>query len=106
MAGAPKGNKNALKHGLYAVRTEIVTIEDPQVRKATFAVAYLQDVIDRLYEQIRTARGEELCRLSNALCLATTALFNGHRTISYLTGGMTPMEEALRELQALEFSED
>src|SRR5512143_3591307 len=102
MAGAPKGNKNALKHGLYAVRTEIVTVEDPQIRKATFAVTYLEDVIDRLYAQIMRAQGEELCRLANALCLATAALFNGHRTISYLTGGMTPMEDALRELRALD----
>ena len=106
MAGAPKGNKNALRHGLYAARMEIVTVDDPEVRKAAFAVTYLEDVIDRLYTQIMSAEGDELCRLSSTLCLATTALFNGHRTINFLTGGATPMEQALKELKALAFEED
>jgi len=106
MPGAPTGNKNALKHGLYAGRTEIITMEDPQVRKATFAIHYLENAIDEIYARMMQAKGLEFTRLANTLSLATTALFNGHRTLSYLTGGMTPMEEALRELRALDFKED
>ncbi len=104
--GAPEGNKNALRHGLYAGRTQIVRVEDPQVRKATFAVIYLEQAIDEIHARMMVARGDEFCRLANTLSLATTALFNGHRTLSYLTGGMTPMEDALRELRALDFHED
>ncbi len=104
--GAPKGNKNAIKHGIYAGRTQIITLEDPQARKATFAVVYLENAIDEIYARMMAAQGDEFCRLANTLSLAVTALFNGHRTLSYLTGGMTPMEDALRELEALDFSED
>ena len=106
MAGAPKGNKNALKHGLYTRRTQIVTVEDPQVRKATFAIRHLENAIDEIYARMMEARGDEFARLANALSVATTALFNGHRTIRYLAGGTTPMEQALRELKGLDFSED
>ncbi len=106
MAGAPQGNRNALRHGLYAGRTQVVTIADPQTRKATFAVLYLEQAIDEIYARMMEAQGAEFCHLANTLSLATTALFNGHRTLSYLTGGMTPMEDALRELKALDFGED
>jgi hypothetical protein len=107
MVGAPKGNKNALKHGLYAGRGK--RIEEPvdgQVRKATFAILHLEQAIEAIYKRMMKADRDEFTRLANTLSLATTALFNGHRTLSYLTGGMTPMEEALRELRALDFSED
>ena len=106
MAGAPKGNKNALKHGFYAGKKQVVTIDDPHVRKATFAIQHLEQAIDEIYTRMMAAQGEQFARLANTLSLATTALFNGHRTIGYLTGGITPMEEALRELQALDFAED
>src|SRR5512135_3048653 len=103
---APKGNKNALKHGLYAGRDAAITLEDPQLRKASFAIQYLENAIDQIYGRLMEAKGEEFTRLANALASATTALFNGHRTISYLTGGMTPLEDALRELRELNFGED
>ena len=104
--GAPKGNKHALKHGLYAERAEIVRLDDPRVRKATLAVLRLEQAIEEIYARMMEAEGDEFARLANTLSLAATALFNGHRTISFLTGGMAPVEEALRELEALDFSED
>jgi hypothetical protein len=106
MAGAPKGNKNALKHGLYAGRKTIVTVVNVQVRKPSFAITYLEDAIDEIHARMMEAEGEEFTRLANALSLATTSLFNGHRTMAYLMGGMAPVEDALRELRALDFGED
>src|SRR5512140_3618268 len=105
MTGAPIGNKNALKHGLYAVRGKVM-VEDPRLRKPTFAIQYLEEAIDEIYVRMMKAQGDEFTRLANALSVATTALFNGHRTNSYLSGGMTPLEDALRELKALDFGED
>ncbi len=104
--GAPKGNKNGLKHGLYAARTEVVALKHPKVRNAAFAILYLEQAIDEIHARLMRADGDEFPRLANSLSLAVTALFNGHRTISFLTGGMTPMEDALNELKALNFSED
>ncbi len=106
MPGAPQGNKNALKHGLYAARPEVVTLEDPHVRNAAFAILYLEQAIDEIHARLMQAEGDDFPRLANSLSLAVTALFNGHRSISYLTGGMSPMEDALNELKALNFAED
>jgi hypothetical protein len=118
MAGAPKGNKNALKHGLYAkkvVRGEVVDAPpgslalakaDETQRGLEAAIRYLQDVMDVTYARLKRADGEEFARLANTLSLAATALFNGYRTVAYLTGGIAPVDEALKELQALGFEED
>ena len=106
MAGAPKDNKNALKHGLYAGRKKRVTTTEAEVRKAIFAILHLEEAIDEIHRRMMQADDDRFTRLAHTLALATTALFNGHRTLAYLTGGMTPMEEALRELSALDFSED
>lgn len=117
MAGAPKGNKNALKHGLYAkkvIRGEIVEgglavrgreANDAQQSLLT-AIRYLEDVIDVTYARLKRAEGEEFTRLANTLSLAASALFNGHRTVAYLMGGMNPVDDALKELAALGFAED
>ncbi len=94
---APKDNDKPLAH-------------DPQtdraLQKASFAIPYLEDAIDEIYARLLQARGAEFTRLANALSRAATALFHAHRTLSALTGGATPMEEALRELEALDFHED
>ncbi len=121
MPGAPKGNKNALKHGLYASQQHLPVIEGAVVEDADAAaggtqalrlrgpeaaIRYLEDVMDQIYARMRGAEGEEFTRLANALSLAATSLFAGHRTVAFLTGGVTPVEEALRELEALDFEED
>ena len=62
--------------------------------------------MDEIFARLKQAEGEEFTRLANALSLAATSLFNGHRTVAYLTGGMSPVEEALKELEALDFEED
>ena len=106
MAGAPKGNKNALKHGLYAGKRAIVTVVEGDVRRLTFAIRYLENAIDKLHGRMMEAEGEELTRLGNTLSSATAALCNVHRTMAYLAGGMTPIDDALKELMDLKFTED
>ena len=106
MPGAPKGNKNAWKHGLRAAKREIVAVDSPEVRKITFTIRRLEESIDVICARMAEAQGDEFTKLANALSGATTALFNGHRTMSYLTGGMTPLEDALKELSTLDFGED
>ena len=106
MAGAPRGNTNALKHGLYAGLRQRAPLSEAQIRKATFAILHLEQVIDAIQERMKEADTDEFVRLANALSLASTALFNGHRTISYVSGLQTPMEEALKELKGLKLAED
>ena len=136
MPGAPKGNKNALKHGLYASKPEVIVVQgtvedDPSTslplqglrRSAPFGspqgrqgdgslrgpertIRYLEEMIDEVFARVKRAEGEEFTRLANTLSLAATSLFNGHRTVAYLTGGMTPVEDALKELGVLDFEED
>ncbi len=80
--------------------------DDPQVEKVLFAIEKLTLLIEAIYQRLDAAEGMEFARLSNSLSQATTALFNGHRTLNDLTGGLSPMEEALKELKSLDFSED
>ncbi len=82
-------------------------LTNSQLAQATIAaIVHLEKAIERIDERMQTAEGDEFTRLANALSRAVTALFNGHRTISYLTGSTTPLDEALRELKALAFEED
>ena len=106
MAGAPKGNKNAMKHGLYCGRTAILTTIEANSRNPEFAIRHLEDTIDEICRRMKEADGELFTRLANTLSLATTALFNGHRTMAYLNGGMSPIDDALKELMGLDFAED
>lgn len=106
MTGAPKGNRNSSLHGAGSRPGSIVEADEAQVRSATLAILHLQQVIDAIRARMMEAEGDEFVRLANSMSLAVTALFNGHRTIRYLTGGMTPMEKALQELKGLEFGED
>lgn len=106
MAGAPKGNHNALKHGLWAKKTAVLVLQPRTLRNPSIAIQHLEDVIEAIAARLERAQGEEFTRLANSLSLATTALFNGHRTIAFLTGGVTPVEEAVKELEALRFDED
>jgi hypothetical protein len=116
MAGAPKGNKNALKHGLWAkkakadilVGSDALAVVEGKERQQSLlrAIRYLEDVMDVTYARLKRADGEEFTRLANTLSLAATSLFNGHRTVAYLMGGVTPVEDALKELAALGFAED
>ncbi len=79
---------------------------EPELRDPTFAIRHLEQLIDSLYARLQASDGDDFARLANCLARAVTALFQCHRILRYLSSGTTPMEEALRELSALEFSED
>ncbi len=76
------------------------------LRAPATAVRYLEEAIDEIFARMKEAEGEEFARLANTLSFAATALFNGHRTIAFLTGGVAPVEDAIKELEALKFDED
>ncbi len=76
-------------------------------RPPEFALTYLEDALDRIYTHLLAAESaDELMRLSRALSVCTTALFNAHRIAHLLSGGAGVMEEALKALGELEFDED
>ncbi len=79
----------------------------PAPREPSFALTYLEDALDRIYTHLLAAESaDELMRLSRALSVCTTALFNAHRIARLLSGGAGVMEEALKALGELEFDED
>ncbi len=116
--GAPKGNHNALKHGLFSKHEAGLVVIQPSrpaglqpagstaLRDPAFAIPYLEQAIEAIGERLRVAQGEEFTRLANSLALATTALFNGHRTLAFLTGEVNQIDRAVKELETLEFDED
>ena len=102
--GKGKGNKNALKHGGYAKglkpdRETALTIEELLLR--------LSDVNDRLFLKLREATdNDEMIKLVHAFTANSVAIFNGYRTASFVSGSLTPIQEAHNELKTLEFDED
>ncbi len=76
-------------------------------RSPEFALLYLEDALDRVHTHLLAATdADELMRLSRALSVCTTALFNAHRIAHLLSGGAGVMEEALKALSELDFEED
>jgi hypothetical protein len=106
VAGALKTSKVVVKHRSAPKRAQVAPAADLHVRNATFAIMHLENAIDEIYARMMQADGDDFTRLANTLTHAITALFNGHRTLSYLTGGATPMDDALKELKSLDFAED
>lgn len=111
MAGARKGNQNARKHGLYAKARPSATLRasetgETPLHPPSFAMRYLEEAMEEIFARMEKARGQNFVRLANALSMAATSLFSGHRTMAYLSGGISPIEDAMKELQSLDFSED
>ncbi len=81
--------------------------ENHAPRDPSFAIAYLEAALDRIYAHLlRASEPDELMRLARALSICTTALFHAHRIAAGLSGASTPLDDALRELGALGFDED
>lgn len=102
--GVKPGNKNALKHGAYTkgekkTAKKMRTIEDHILR--------LEDVNDRIFDRLKGAGDtDEFVKLCAVFSTNSTAIFNGHRTLSFVSGSATPIQEAYNELKTLEFDED
>lgn len=76
-------------------------------RSPAFAIAYLEDALDRIHTRLLAASdADELMRLARALSVCATALFHAHRISAMLSGGSGPLDDALKELGQLEFDED
>ena len=101
--GAPKGNKNALKNGLYArhfTPAQRAGLQKMNPKDGTHEMYVLEAVIDDLFElhileteRVKALREagqpvdlEALTRLDNSLSLAITALNTTKRTHAFLNG--------------------
>ena len=117
--GAPKGNRNALKHGLYAKHYTAEELErlrkmrpdnyEPElgmIRTAVNNVFEIQVYIKKLAaEAMRTGQPvevEALAKITNSLSLALTALNTTARTQALFSGKDTSLnddfEQALNSL--------
>ena len=112
--GAPKGNKNALKHGLYAKHftpEERAGLQKMKPEDSTHEMYVLQVIINDLFEQhilerecVKKLREqgkkvdlEALTRLDNSLALAITALNGTKRTHALFKGTDATSNDAYDE---------
>ena len=121
--GAPKGNTNALKHGLYAkhfseedrVWLRVMAPGDLRhemymIRLATNGVFKIQQrILARLASEPGSSNSEDeaaLARMTNSLALALTALNTTARTYALFSGTDTtlndPLDEALGKLDVFQ----
>jgi uncharacterized protein YjcR len=112
--GAPKGNRNALKHGLYAKHftpEERAGLQKMKPEDSTHEMYVLQVIINDLFEQhilerehVKKLREqgrqvdlEALTRLDNSLALAITALNGTKRTHALFKGTDATSNDAYDE---------
>jgi hypothetical protein len=112
--GAPKGNKNALKNGLYAKHftpEEREGLRKMKLEDSSHEMSVLEVVIDDLFEQHIQERErlkmlqqqgqpvdrETLTKLDNSLALAITALNGTKRTHAQLNGTDRASNDAFDE---------
>ena len=97
-----KGNKNALKHGLYSKRfidANSLTIEQ---RKAM-----LDACIRKMFERFKTIQDmDAMSKCLNSISLAVTAANNCERTLAIVEGNYTPLEDVLNALKYLDPKDD
>jgi len=110
---APKGNRNALKHGLYANRIhrhEAARIGNLPVTDVNGEIAYLRAVVSRIalileknglsYRSITQLSGESLKTLSS-LDNALRTLLSYIRFHALLTGDLEEWEQEIDEARRL-----
>ena len=112
--GAPKGNTNALKHGLYAkhfspeeqTRLRKMSPEDyrHEIAMMRLAVSNLFQIQIQLHKMVEEALRdkqpcdvEALSKISNSLSLAVTALNTVARTHALFNGTDTSVNDAFEE---------
>ena len=112
--GAPKGNSNALKHGLYAKHfnpeevTELRRMSPDDYRHEIalmrVAVRNVFNIQKSLYEKMAGMQGdektkivEELAKITNSLATAVTALSTLGRTHAWLSGNDEEANDAFQE---------
>jgi hypothetical protein len=112
--GAPKGNTNALKHGLYAkpfspsdrARLRSMSPEDfrQEIEMLRITVGHLFEIHSRLHARLESQSAldqpslvDSLARVSNSLSLAMTTLNTTARTYALLTGTNASVNDAFEQ---------
>lgn len=104
---ALRGNKNALKHGGYAKKDKSAKDEKQKLRALENTIVRLEEVQDRIFDMIHSSNDvDQSVKLINAFSNNAIAIFSGHRTIQFVSGTATPIDEAFEELKTLDFDED
>ena len=105
-ASAPKGNTNALKHGLYArhfneaQRSGLKRMEWDDFRHEEFLQRVIAEGIFRLLNDLlagRTPDIDQVVKLANSLARCTVAAGTHARTHANLNGVDEPLGDALSE---------
>jgi hypothetical protein len=117
--GAPKGNTNALKHGLYAKKytpEEIAGLRNMSLTDFRHEYYMMRVVVDNVFEVQQSIRAridsrqgescpedeEALAKITNSLARAMTALNTTAKTYALLNGEdpalNDPLDEALGEM--------
>lgn len=109
--GAPKGNTNALKHGLYANRyspEEMAGIRKMlpddyrhEIYLMRVTINNLFTIHSRLFRKIESGESVDtdgLAKISNSLSLAITALNTTARTYALFSGTDTSLNDPLDEV--------
>jgi hypothetical protein len=103
MAGAPKGNTNALKHGLYArhflddQRTGLKRMEWDDFRHEEFLHRVIAEGIFEILNDLLTGYKpdiDQVIKLANSLAICTLAAGTHARTHACLNGSAVPLDEA------------
>lgn len=104
---ALRGNKNALKHGAYSKKEKPANEEKQKLRTLESTIVRLEEVQDRIFELVHAISDvDQSIKLVNAFANNAIAVFSGHRTIQFISGTATPIDEAFEELKTLDFDED
>lgn len=99
--GAPKGNTNALKHGLYSPRFQEAELKDLKALSEpdlTEEIAMLRLVIRRLISRLDEVETlDQLMRYTTTLSLATTQLSRLIKTQRLLLGELDEIGQAIHQ---------
>lgn len=101
--GAPKGNQNSRKHGLWAKNSPTPA----EGKGAKWRRDVMDEVIDRLFNKFSTLQDlDQITKCANSLSVAVTAANSCDRTIAILEGKTTSLSAAIEALLANEDPND
>ena len=109
--GAPRGNKNAIKHGFYShtfSRKEIQRLDNDVDGEFRDEEEYLHVLIDRVAESAENTQlthAEKLATL-RAVALASECILNIHRSRKAIFDKQTTIDKVWEELKYLPVEED
>jgi hypothetical protein len=109
--GAPLGNNNALKHGLYShwfTRSEKGRLDRDRLGQLDDEEKSLNIVIDRIFAAIKagTLGEDKVLETARAVSLAVGRIESIHRSRKVIYDNQTTVEKALDELKYIPVDED